>query len=49
LSCFMRRLFETDFRLKSSASQPRILLEKLFLELCLGPPKRRSRRESLVA
>ncbi len=49
LNCFMQRLFETDFRLKSSASQPRILLEKLFLELCLGPPKRRSRRESLVA
>jgi DNA polymerase-3 subunit delta len=49
LNCFMQRLFETDFRLKSSASQPRILLEKLFLELCLGPPKRRSRRESLIA
>jgi len=49
LSRFMQRLFETDFRLKSSTSQPRILLEKLFLELCLGSPKRRSRRESLVA
>jgi len=49
LSRFMQRLFETDFRLKSSTSQPRILLEKLFLELCLGSPKRRRRRESLVA
>lgn len=48
LGRFMQRLFETDFRLKSSASQPRILLEKLFLELCIGSPKRRSRRESLV-
>lgn len=49
LSSFMQRLFEADFRLKSSASQPRILLEKLLLELCLGVPKRSSRRESLVA
>jgi len=49
LSSFMQRLFEADFRLKSSANQPRILLEKLLLELCLGVPKRSSRRESLVA
>ncbi|MGH7855003.1 MAG: DNA polymerase III subunit delta, partial [Candidatus Binatia bacterium] len=49
LSSFMQRLFEADLRLKSSASQPRIVLEKLFLEMCLGSPKRSSRRESVGA
>ena len=44
LSSFMQRLFEADLRLKSSAAQPRIVLEKLFLEICLGAPKRSPRR-----
>ena len=49
LSSFMQRLFEADLRLKSSTGQPRIVLEKLFLEMCLGTPKRSSRRESVGA
>jgi len=49
LSSFMQRLFEADLRLKSSIGQPRIVLEKLFLEMCLGTPKRSSRRESVGA
>ena len=49
LSLFMQRLFEADLRLKSSATQPRIVLEKLFLEMCLGSPRRRSRRENVGA
>ena len=36
LRSFMESLFDADLRLKSSGSQPRIVLEKLFLELCLG-------------
>jgi len=49
LSSFMQRLFEADLRLKSNAGQPRIVLEKLFLDMCLGAPKRSSRRESMGA
>lgn len=49
LSSFMQGLFEADLRLKSSASQPRMVLEKLFLEMCLGSPKRRSRRANVGA
>lgn len=33
---FMQRIFDADLRLKSSASQPRMVLEKLFLEMCMG-------------
>ena len=40
LSSFMQCLFEADLRLKSSA-EPRIVLEKVFLEICLRSPKRR--------
>ena len=40
LRSFMERLFEADLRLKSSGSQPRIVLEKLFLEMCVGPRRR---------
>lgn len=49
LSSFMQRLFDADLRLKSSAVQPRIVLEKLFLEMCLGAPKRSFRRENVGA
>jgi DNA polymerase III subunit delta len=48
LSSFMQRLFEADLLLKSS-SQPRIVLEKLFLNICMGPQRRGSRRESVRA
>jgi len=46
LGSFMQRLFEADLRLKSSASQPRIVLEKLFLEMCLGSRRGGSLREN---
>jgi DNA polymerase III subunit delta len=36
LSAFMERIFAADLRLKSSGSQPRIVMEKLVLEMCLG-------------
>ena len=47
LSSFMQRLFEADLRLKSSASQPRLILERLFLEMCLGSRRGGSLRESV--
>jgi DNA polymerase-3 subunit delta len=49
LSSFMQGLFEADLRLKSSASQPRLVLEKFFLEMCLDSSKRRFRRQSRKA
>lgn len=33
---FMQRIFEVDLRLKSSGSQPRLVLERLILGMCLG-------------
>jgi DNA polymerase-3 subunit delta len=35
LSLFMRGVFEADIRLKSTAVDPRMVLEKLFLDFCL--------------
>jgi hypothetical protein len=35
-------LFDADFRLKSSASQPRFVLEKLILSVCLGSLRKNS-------
>lgn len=32
----MEGLFDVDFRLKSSGIQPRLVLEKLILDICLG-------------
>jgi DNA polymerase III delta subunit len=32
----MESLFEADLRLKSSRGQPRLILEKLILGMCLG-------------
>jgi hypothetical protein len=32
---------EADLRLKSSGGQPHIVLEQLFLEMCLGVRRRR--------
>jgi DNA polymerase III delta subunit len=36
LARHMDALFETDLKLKSSASQPRLVMEKLLLGMCLG-------------
>jgi len=36
LRAFMESLFEADFRLKSSGNQPRLVMEKLILDMCLG-------------
>ncbi|HKY07879.1 MAG TPA: DNA polymerase III subunit delta [Candidatus Binatia bacterium] len=47
LRSFMQRLFESDLSLKSSAAQPRLVLEKLFLEICLGTPRAHFQRPSL--
>ena len=41
LSGYMDGLFEADLRLKSSGSQPRLVIEKLIFGMCLG-----SRRDS---
>ena len=49
LNSLMQGLFEADLLLKSSTAQPRIVLEKLFLEMCLGAPKRNAARASVRA
>jgi DNA polymerase III subunit delta len=49
LSSFMQHLFDADLRLKSSANQPRLVLEKLFLDICFGAQRHSSRRESMGA
>ncbi|HEU4345516.1 MAG TPA: DNA polymerase III subunit delta [Candidatus Binatia bacterium] len=36
LILYMRRIFEADLRLKSSGSDPRLLMERLILEMCLS-------------
>lgn len=36
LRAYMEGVFDADFRLKSSGSQARMVLEKLFLSMCLG-------------
>lgn len=33
---WMESLFDADFRLKSSGGQPRLVMEKLLLDMCLG-------------
>jgi DNA polymerase-3 subunit delta len=48
LKAFMERIFEADLRLKSSGSQPRIVMEKLVLEMCLGLRKGTARRRASV-
>jgi hypothetical protein len=35
LSAYMEGIFEADLRLKSSGSQPRLVMEKLILGMCL--------------
>lgn len=36
LSSYMEGLFDADFRLKSSGGQPRLVMEKLILDMCLS-------------
>jgi DNA polymerase III subunit delta len=35
----MEKLFQTDYRLKSSGHQPRVVLEQLILSMCLSSPR----------
>jgi hypothetical protein len=35
----MEGLFDADLRLKSSGAQPRLVLEKWILGVCLGSPR----------
>ena len=39
LRSYMEAIFDADFRLKSSGSQERMVLEKLLLGMCLGRPR----------
>jgi DNA polymerase-3 subunit delta len=45
LRSYMEGVFEADLRLKSSGSQPRLVMEKLILGMCLGPRKGRGPRD----
>jgi DNA polymerase-3 subunit delta len=36
---YMEGLFDADWRLKSSAGQPRLVMEKLILHMCLAKPR----------
>jgi DNA polymerase-3 subunit delta len=48
LRSHMEGLFTADYRLKSSGNQPRLVLERLMLDICLGSHKSASRnREAL--
>ena len=45
----MDGLFEADLRLKSSGSQPRLVIERLILGMCLGSRRDNNRqRERIV-
>jgi DNA polymerase-3 subunit delta len=43
LSAYMEGIFEADLRLKSSGSQPRLVMEKLILGMCLKAIRRSGR------
>jgi DNA polymerase-3 subunit delta len=45
LSWSLEGLFDSDLRLKSSGSQPRLVLERWILGMCLGSPQKSHRRE----
>jgi DNA polymerase-3 subunit delta len=49
LVAHMEGLFDADFRLKSSGSQPRLVMEKLILGMCLGERNSRGGGEARVA
>ncbi|MBM4261573.1 MAG: DNA polymerase III subunit delta [Deltaproteobacteria bacterium] len=40
LRAHMERIFDADLRLKSSGSQPRLVMEQLILSMCLGGQRR---------
>jgi hypothetical protein len=42
----MESLFDADLRLKSSGVQPRLVMEKLILGMCLAA--RRNQRQSVI-
>jgi len=46
LSSYMEGLFDADLRLKSSAGQPRLVMEKLILGMCLS--KQRSKPQTSI-
>jgi hypothetical protein len=39
LRAHLTGIHEADFRLKSAANNPRLVLEKFILGMCLGSPK----------
>ncbi len=43
LRLWMENVFEVDFKLKSSTSQPRLVMEKLILDMCLRWRRQQSR------
>ena len=45
LSWSLEGLFDSDLRLKSTGSQPRLVLERWILGMCLGSPQKSHRRE----
>jgi DNA polymerase-3 subunit delta len=45
LCSYMERIYETDLRLKSSGSNPRLVMERLILGMCLGARKREAPQE----
>ena len=45
---YMEGLFDADWRLKSSAGQPRLVMEKLILNMCLAKPSRKKPAQARV-
>jgi DNA polymerase-3 subunit delta len=39
LRSFLAGIYDADFRLKSAANHPRLIMEKLILSMCLGSPE----------
>jgi len=48
LRAHMEGIFDADFRLKSSGGQPRLVLEKLLLGMCLGGQTANQRKQARV-
>ena len=48
LSAYMEGIFDADLRLKSSASQARLVLEKSLLGMCLGGPSAKQQNRARV-
>lgn len=49
LSSYMEGLFDADFRLKSSAGQPSLVMEKLILGMCLSGQRSKPQTSSRVS